>query len=319
MANDAKNVNFKGIGRALGDLNKFAMQRIEKGGFFAEFVILDMCGLVLPRVYQGFQRNKKELGHLNYQAGTEEFLREFITGPSLFLIPLGAVALAGKALGKGVQINSNTLKKFTQVFKKLGNNVAQSDLLQNQRNFANKLFDDLFTNNPNKLKEAIPSTVKSLEEYKKAFVELLTNSLDKKGTDGQAKFADLISDINAAYFNKKNTYAVDILLKDKQHGTSAVDLFDDARKYMQDVIPSVKMTVSEAIENGTSVAKEFVESAIDKITKIRENGRRVLCLGGSAALAGFLSIIPKIYQRSKTNPALNGLVEQKDGKGAKKC
>ncbi len=302
--------SFKGVGTVLGDLNKFAMKKIEKGGFFAEFVILDMCGLVLPRVYQGFQRNKEELGHLNYQAGTEEFLREFITGPSLFLIPLASVLLAGKALGRGVQINSNTMKKFTQTFKELGENIAKSDLVQNQKAFASKLFDNLFTKNPSKLQDAIPSTVKSFEDFKKPFVELLTSNLNGKDNLAKGKFADLIADINASFFNKKHTEAVDIILPNKTAGTTAGDLFEDARKYMQDVIPSTKLSLNELVGKGGEIAKDAIDTTVDKITKIRENGRKVLCLGGTAALAAFLSIIPKIYQRSKTNPALNGLVPE---------
>lgn len=312
----SQNLSFKGVGSFLGDLNKFAMQRIEKGGFFAEFVILDMCGLVLPRVYQGFQRNKKELGHLNYQAGTEEFLREFITGPSLFLIPLTAVVLAGKALGRSVQINSKTMQKFSNTFKELGENIIKSDIVQNQKNFASKLFDNLFTNNPNKLKIAVPEAVKSLDDYKKTFVEILTNSLGKKDADAAGKFKNLIADINSSHFNKKNTFGIDIILPDKTHSTTAGDLFDDARKYMEDMIPSAKLTLNELAQKGKEVTTDAINTVVDKLTDIREKGRRLLCLGGTGALAGFLSIIPKIYQRSKTNPALNGLV-QENGKEVK--
>ncbi len=310
----ASRMNFKGFGTTLGNLNKNLMSRIEHGGFFAEFVLLDMTALVLPRVYQGFQRNKEELGHLNYQAGTEEFLREFITGPSLFLIPIAAVLLAGKALGKTTQINSSVMKKFTEAFKNIGANIKGLNLLENQKNFANKLFNNLFDSNPSRITSAKIPDAFTLQKYKESFTNILTDSLNKKGKDlkqAKALFTDLISDINTTHFNSKNTFGVDIILDGKKmHTSSAGDLFDDIRKYMQDVIPSTKASIAE------NTSAEEVNTIIDKLTKIRENGRKLLTLVGTVSLAGFLSIIPKIYQRSKTNPALDGL-QNKETKGAK--
>jgi len=161
---------FRGVLATIGNANKNAMQYLERGGFFAEFCLMDMCGMVLPRVYQGFQRNKEELGHLNYQAGMEEFLREFITGPSMFLIPIGAVILAGKMLGKGTQINFKLLNKFSDSFKELGAKVAKKALPKTRKEFAGKLFDKFFLQNPEKLKHTSGSTVKSLKSFKKDFV-----------------------------------------------------------------------------------------------------------------------------------------------------
>ena len=317
--NPAKHTSFKGIASTLGNLNQVAMSKLEKGGFFAEFVLLDLIGLVLPRVYQGFQRNKEELGHLNYQAGTEEFLREAITGPSLFIIPIGILTGLGKALGKAVQINSNVMKKFTKSFENVGEDIANSVVPQNQKVFAEKLFDDLYKNHPDVQAKGL---VDVAEKNKKDFVGLLTDSLNQKGKDlkkTSADFTELVSKINASLFpERKNTFAVDILLDDKKFGTSASDLFEDARKYMQDVIPSVKLTIDDAVKNGKEATIDLIKSSIEKITNVRANGRKLMCIGGTAALAAFLSIIPKIYQRSKANPALAGLVTEK-GQEAKKC
>ncbi len=322
----ANKINFKGIGSSIANANKWAMNHLEKGGFFAEFVLLDMIGLVLPRVYQGFQRNKEELGHLNYQAGTEEFLREFITGPSLFLIPIGAVILAGKALGKGVQINSNVMNKFKTIFKStakdLGKKIIDSDLINSQKHFASKLFDNLFKEHP-KLKDIIKEGDDVLASYKKRFTNILEKSISQNSKSDLKKsateFSDVIADINTTYFNgKKNTHSIDIVFDNKTYQTSATDLFEDARKYMQDIIPSTKLSLNELADKSAESIKSNVNNIIDQLTEYREKGRRLLCVGGTAALAAFLSIIPKIYQRSKTNPALNGLLNE-SSKENKKC
>ena len=310
--------SFKGWKSCLhyvGDKNKALMHFVEKGGFFAEFCIMDMCGLVLPRVWQGFHRNKEELGHLNYQAGMEELLREAITGPSMFLIPMGAVLLAGRIFGKATQIKSDVLTKFSEVFSSISGKVANSDNQALQKDFAGKLFDTLFTNAENKLD--VKNPVKSLAEYKNDFVSQLTDSIGtkfkmKEDAKRIGKFKDLIANIHSAFFTQSNReYTFGIPFKFTPRGKNEVvksaldarDLYEYARKYMEDVIPSVKLSVNELTDKGESAVKDVVK----KIMNTRLNCRELLCVGGTLALAGFLCLMPKIYQLSKKNPALNGL------------
>ena len=302
--------NFNGAVRLIGDANKALMKKIETGGFFLEFVLLDLMGMVLPRVYQGFNRNKKELGHLNYKAGTEEFLRESITGPSMFLIPLATVAIAGKLLGKGVQINSNTMKKFISVFKKTGANMTQESVENLQKGFAGGLFDELFTKNTKRIKDASFEGLKSLDEYKKEFVKTLTEGLGNKTQKAKGKFCDLVADINANYFKKVNTDHIDVILPEKTASSVAGNMFDDARKFMTDIIPSCKTTISDIAEKGKEISNETINSTIDGFNNLRKNGRKVMCTVGAVLLSSFLSIIPKIYQITKTNPALEGISEE---------
>ncbi len=313
------NTSFNGFWSSVGKANKNLMQQIERGGFFAEFCIMDVCGMVLPRIYQGLHRNEKELGHLNYQAGAEEALREGITGPSMFLIPIIAVYLAGRMLGKGTRINSNLLAQFSDSFKSLGKKFASSDNARTSRAFASKLFDRFFVKGEDRLSSAMASKDKPLESFRETFVKLLTKNIGEKTSRKNNKlslqhFNDLIAKINAAHFNRENATAICAKLGDKKVATTASDLYLDARRYMEDVIPSAKLSFEEMSSKGKSVTTEMYEKVIDGITKVRENGRKLLCIGGSAALALFLTTIPKIYQLSKKNPALNGIVEEKGGK-----
>jgi len=308
VAKKQGNTSFKGLMSTIGNTNKNFIHFLEKGGFFAEFCLMDMCGLVLPRVYQGFHRNKEELGHLNYQAGMEEFLRESITGPSMFLIPIGAVILAGRLMGKATQINTKLLCKFSELFEGVGTNVAKNSLQDTNKLFAGRLFDELFTNASDKVANAH----QNLAKFKDKFVEQLTDSVGTKLKKSalkakEDKFVELVSDINVSFFKKENTYGTRL--------ASASDIFDSARKYMEDVIHSTKLSVAELPNKGLNSTKFEIDSIIKKLTQIRKNGRELLCIGGTAALAAFLSIIPKIYQLSNKNPALIGLEDnKKDGK-----
>ena len=185
--------------------------------------------------------------------------------------------------------------------------------------FKLQLFDNLYKKHPDVATAGLEAVA---EKNKTNFVNILTNSLDKTGDDlkkAAGEFTETISTLNASLFpKKKNTLGVDVILGDKKFGTSAADLFEDARKYMQDVVPSVKLTIDDAIKSGKEATQDIAKDAIKKITDIRANGRRLMCISGVTALAAFLTIIPKIYQRSKTNPALAGLVKE-EGKEAKAC
>src|ERR1035437_6978621 len=58
----AKKISFSG-GFSAMDCITWPMKRIEQGGKMAEFIILDVLSMVLPRTILGFFRNCKELGH----------------------------------------------------------------------------------------------------------------------------------------------------------------------------------------------------------------------------------------------------------------
>ena len=300
----ANHTSFRGFWNKVGSVNK---------GLMEEFCIMDLCAMVLPRIYSGLNRNKEELGHLNYQAGAEEALREGITGPSMFLIPIGAVILAGRRLGKGTLINSKLLTQFSDIFKNLGARFAAQENKVTNTEFVSKLFDKFVTNNDGLLSHSADAAVQPLSKFKEEFITKLTSNVGAKMSKKDSKaaieaFEDLVANINTSYFGTKE-YSLGMSTgkgADALH-TTARDLYLDARKYMEDVIPSAKLSFDSIKAKGTEITKEVFDNTIASITRIRENGRRLLCLGGSAALAGFLSIMPKIYQLSKKNPALNGI------------
>ena len=76
-------------------------------------------------------------------------------------------------------------------------------------------------------------------------------------------------------------------------------MFDDARKFMTDIIPSCKTTISDIAEKGKEISNETINSTIEGFNNLRKNGRKVMCTVGAVLLSSFLSIIPKIYQPYK--------------------
>lgn len=112
----SKQVSFSGSGMPVVDGIIGFITWMENGGKAVEFTVTDCLAMIFPRTFQAYNRNSKELGHPNYKAGTEEALREFLTGPSMFLVPLGLVGLGNKIFGESSGIGFNKLRKFGETF-----------------------------------------------------------------------------------------------------------------------------------------------------------------------------------------------------------
>ena len=76
---------------------------IENGGLAVSFTLQDMLGTNLPRPIMGLKRNSKEnKGEANKSFAFKELVREMLTGPSMFIIPMGVLAAGKKVSGATV-------------------------------------------------------------------------------------------------------------------------------------------------------------------------------------------------------------------------
>ena len=124
-----KNVSFKGgVLGALSTVVIGTMDTIEAGGYPASFILQDGLGFITPRVGKGLVRDahdkKDENGNvvlgkdgkpvrqLNWALARKEFLREIITGPSAFVIPLAMLHVIKKRFGRGNNVKLNYIDGF---------------------------------------------------------------------------------------------------------------------------------------------------------------------------------------------------------------
>lgn len=162
------NVAFKGL------LNSnpltFIMEKMENGGFLLEFLALDFFGMMIPRTYQAFTRNQEDLGHLNYKAGSEELIRELLTGPSMMFVPMIFMASSRKCFGASTQINEATHKQFKEVMEAglEPENLASTE--QKAKEKADKIVSRIDSSKltPDKLEEIKAKCFK--RELKKQFI-----------------------------------------------------------------------------------------------------------------------------------------------------
>lgn len=276
--NNNQNVSFGGAGSALKEGATKLFKFIDNSSFFVEFLIIDTLSMVLPRVAVGLNRDKEQLGHLNYKAGAEELGREALSGPSMNLIPMATLA-AVSAVKPASKMETSTLKGLSENLKDVVANSKSSDL---QKELADKIVENAFSGKVSK-------------EDKNVVAELLNkvNSCKSKKEvkEASAKFVEKVAEIN----NKIATGSAPLNAKKLKLGkgeVNAAHLFEDFGAYSKDVISKV-----------AKADKSQAAQMIDKLAKNRGTLKFGTALAAFFAVGGFLKQLPKLYQQKGLSPA----------------
>ena len=289
--NPSQNPSF-GIGNPIVSFATF----LEANGFLGEFLTVDTFGMAGPRTIQGYGRNSGELGHLNYRAGTEELIREVLSGPAYFFVPAGIVAAAAAIKGKCAKVATPVLNAFEPIMKKsmTGSNNAEAI----KDNFIKNFMEEAFGSYKNERCE-----VNKIEK-------IIRNAVDGKKI--KKKEVEKIQE-HLTNLNKSNGKLLDktnfVKLGSKEFPIKS--LVSDIPNYLKDF--------TEKASKESSVGSTFIEK-FHKRAKDLRNATNIL---GVAALAAFLVIIPRLYQVDRKKfPGLDGLDtenydKRKEAKGAK--
>lgn len=290
------------------------MDAIERGGFIAGFLAQDGLGMVVPRIYEGLNRNRpkdengKKTGPLNWEFARREGIREILSGPSAYFIPLGILTILKKTSGTANNVHVSHINV-------LGNNFAtyaakNPEQLQNAVEFKKGYYAQVFEN------ALSNSTDKNLqgEELKQTAQKLadkLVESETKRANKDKKGAKKLLAEITEEFrqIRKSTTAAssnefaaiLEIEGKDKKLGTSISRLVQSMTDYSQDALDKVnKHLKKNASANIDDYIKKF---------NLHRSGTRVLAnLGMWGAVVGFYTLIPKLYNMGlKGDPGLKGL------------
>lgn len=285
------------------------MDAIDKGGFAASFIAQDGIGMVAPRIYEGLNRNRpkdengKKTGPLNWEFARREGIREILSGPSAFLIPLGILSVVKKASGPANNVHVNhiealgadlasyaeankaqlsnpkTFKKgyYTQVFENVlsnstDNNLSADKLKQTAQEFAQKLVDAEEKHKSKDKKGAKKLLAEITEEYSKLRKSTVSSSSDELSA---------VIKVNG---------------QNRTVGTNIRRLTQSLTDYTNDALKHVPQT------------SENIAEAVKKFTTHRAGTRVLTNLGMWGAVVGFYTLIPKLYNMGiKHDPGLKGL------------
>lgn len=293
------------------------MDAIDKGGFAASFIAQDGIGMVAPRIYEGLNRNRekdengKKIGPLNWEFARREGIREILSGPSAFLIPMGIMAIIKKTSGTANNVHVSHIEALGQNFADYA--AKHPDQLKNSSEFKKGYYAQILEN---ALENSTDETFKGeqLKEKAKSFAEKLVDSEEKRANKDKKNANKLQAEIVDEYMKLRKQYsapsgnelAVSLKVsgKDKPLGTNIRQLVQSLTDYSGDALEKVNKHL-EKHANGN------IDEYIKKFNTHRAGTRVLSNLGMWSAVVGFYTLIPKLYNLGlKHDPGLKGLVEE---------
>ena len=326
-----KNVSFRG-----GSPNIIVgmMDAIEAGGYPASFIIQDGLGFITPRVGKGLVRDahdkKDENGNvvlgkdgkpvrqLNWALARKEFLREIITGPSAFVIPLAMLHVIKKHFGRGNNVKLNYIDGFQKPFTEFAQNNTDAikNGTANKAIFYNKIFSNAIETSINSV---LPDSAKmTADEISKTANNLTVKqiqiekikadkTLDKKAKkEVLSKIGSVVDDFMKLKKGKiggaVDEMAVQFAASNGKVKTGSIGEMVNA---MSDYFDDAVKNTHEELKKG--LKSENIESFVKKFTNHKMGSRILTNLGIFGAVAAFYTQIPKLYNMGlKGNPALQG-------------
>lgn len=293
------------------------MDAIDKGGFAASFIAQDGIGMVAPRIYEGLNRNRqkdengKKTGPLNWEFARREGIREILSGPSAFLIPMGILAVLKKTSGTANNVHVNHIEALGQNFVDYAakNPEQLKDAAAFKKGYYAQVLENAIHHSTDKslsgeeLKQTAQSFADRLVE-----VETKRANKDKKGAN--KLFAEVVDDYmklrksHAAPSSNELDVLIEVAGKDKPLGTNFRRLAQSLTDYSGDALEKTnKFLTKNANGNLDEYIKKF---------NLHRAGTRVLSnIGMWAAVVGFYTLIPKLYNMGlKHDPGLKGLVDE---------
>ena len=293
------------------------MDAIDKGGFAASFIAQDGIGMVAPRIYEGLNRNRqkdengKKTGPLNWEFARREGIREILSGPSAFLIPMGILAVLKKTSGTANNVHVNHIEALGQNFVDYAakNPEQLKDAAALKKGYYAQVLENAIHHTTDKslsgeeLKQTAQSFADRLVE-----VETKRANKDKKGAN--KLFTEVVDDYmklrksHAAPSSNELDVLIEVAGKDKPLGTNFRRLAQSLTAYSGDALEKTnKFLTKNANGNLDEYIKKF---------NLHRAGTRVLSnIGMWAAVVGFYTLIPKRYNMGlKHDPGLKGVVDE---------
>ena len=315
--NNGKNVNFTGVNPVIT-----VMDAIDRGGFAASFILQDFLGMAAPRIGTGLYRNHDKTGHLNWDFAKKEGIREVLSGPSAFLIPLGMMFGIEKFAGAANNVPIDYINGFGEEFAKFAN--ANKDLLKEpakaKQGFYKELFKNMLSTSTNgglqgeELEKLSESYAKRLIQAENAKSKGFFRNLTGKKVPGSAQ--DLTQELLEDFVKQRKRFLgaegdktlVEFTTSSgKKLTTSFKEVLGNMNDYANDAIKSIGKKLKPDLD---------INKFVKNFSRRRSGSRFVANMSMFGAVVAFFTIIPKLYNHATKgkDPGLAGLVPEEDQK-----
>lgn len=296
------------------------MDAIDKGGFAASFIAQDGIGMVAPRIYEGLNRNRqtdengKKTGPLNWEFARREGIREILSGPSAFLIPLGILTIIKKASGTANNVHVDHINILGKNFSDFA--VKNPTQLKNPAEFKKGYYAQVFENIFNN------STDKSFNVKEKAqhFADKLVEAETKRVNKDRKGAGKIQSELIEEYMKIRKQFAspssdeLGVILKSEEKNKTVNSnikrIIQSLSDYSGDALAKTNKYISS--QSGHTAEELVKDGSLAKYVKnfnLHRAGTRVLSnFGMWGAVVAFYTLIPKLYNMGlKHDPGLKGL------------
>lgn len=281
-------------GGALDGFSLWIADLIENGGLFVSFTLQDMLGTNIPRPLVGLFRNGKEnKGEKNLKFAAKELVREMLTGPSMFLIPMGMLSVGKKAVGKTVNTPASFINDFGKIHA--ANPVNEAGKAITKQDFFQNTFTEILKN-ANLDADTVTSKAKT-------YAEKLSGSTDKK------QLSETIANLSDDFVSVVKEHVDDVAFTDftvaklsEKSSASFKETVSHMMSYADDIVEKA------AKQTDTSKLSEYVKKLADK----KVLSRAGMNIAMYAAVLSFLKIIPRLYNKAEgqENAGLKGLMKE---------
>lgn len=292
----SSNTSFKSISGALLNVSGTTMQLIEKTGYMGSFLIQDSLGMTLPRTWTGLKRDKEITGEYNFQEGKEVFGREASTGPYMMAVAPIILLLSGKFC-KSTNTNTQLIKRFGAVLKDIvsGSKLEQS-VKQNSQEFRKYFYKE----NIEKIYKNTVTNDRNAQETINYILQELEIATSGKGNKiRNTAYNNIRTKINEKMSaTSSNFYKLDSVLVGEgktQKAFGTIEAMKAMVAYADDAIVRNKQFASIDAEAAENIKNNFAAK------------RMLVNIANVATVLGGLSILPKLYIRSKISPGAKTL------------
>ena len=320
------------------------MDVIDAGGYAAAFIIQDGLGFIAPRVGKGILRggeiktdkqgnpildeNGEPKHKLNWQYARKEAIREIVTGPSAFLIPMVLLKGIKKWAGESNNIKLNYIEKFSESFGKytMDNFEEIKKGKLDRTKFYTNVYDVILKENISEFPGAITLTAKDrlqlaikLAKKQVNIEEILTDTTLTK--DKKKEQLELLGTVEEDYMALRKKYiggVVDEVGLTMRSADGSIkngnitELKNALADYYSDAIKSTKKMLADGLN------PEKLMEQVKDFSKHRMSSRIITNLGLFGAVAAFYTQIPKLYNWGlKGNPALGNDVNEANNTSTK--
>lgn len=315
-------------GGVVDGLVKF-WQFVDNGGRAIQFTVEDGLGTNFPRTYKGAMAGYKYTHKINIPALLQEGIREFLTGPTMCIVPWAIISASMKHFNKTSDTHIENIRNLSSIME----TVPSGEAKDVQRSFFENAATDMLQKTSGQSVQTLSETTKTLEEnaLTKDDVKTLTdkfvdyanalkNEAGLKGKDlkkatseaqqslGQT-FETIIKRTKREYEGSSFlgvSYSKDIKNNSQTGSTGFKNYANYIVNYMQD------FAKSNTQDGKINVSKETV----DKFKNFNV-AKRSLIVASMFFVTGFaMSFIPKIYTffSGSINPNATAIYDEANGK-----